>query len=96
MDRIANPHSEDLREHYQLLENQVFRKTYVAVKKEIDEWLRSQSLFKSMKKPVATTTNQAMSVSDAANNTHSLQQRVMDSEENEFITQLQRSNQSNL
>ena len=32
--------------HFQFLENQIFRKTYVSAKKEIDEWLRSYSYVK--------------------------------------------------
>jgi len=56
--------------HFVFLENQLFRKTYVTAKKEVDEWLRAPSYVK-------------------ANETRR-QQRI-DTEENEFITQLQRS-----
>ena len=33
--------------HFQFLEQQMFRKTYVAAKKEIDEWLRAYSYVRS-------------------------------------------------
>ena len=32
--------------HFQFLDNQIYRKTYVAAKKEIDEWLRAHSYVK--------------------------------------------------
>ena len=39
--------NQDEHGHFQFLENQIFRKTYVAAKKEIDEWLRAHSYVRS-------------------------------------------------
>ena len=57
------------------MENQIFRKTYVSAKKEIDEWLRSYSYVKGK----------------AQEEGPGSQKPPMDRDENDFLTQLQRS-----
>ena len=49
LEGIASELVQDDAGHFQLLENQIFRKTYVAAKKEIDEWLRAHSYTKAPK-----------------------------------------------
>ena len=64
------PESMEDPSHFVFLENQLFRKTYVTAKKEVDEWLRAPSYVKAYE---------------------TRQQQRIDTEENEFITQLQGS-----
>lgn len=49
LEGIATELAQDNESNFQFLENQIFRKTYVAAKKEIDEWLRAHSYIKASK-----------------------------------------------
>lgn len=63
--------------NFQFLESQIYRKTYVAAKKEIDEWLRAYSYQKGGK-----------AAQDESPNPQKHANKSIDKDENEFLTQL--------
>ena len=82
MQQKSELESSELREdagHFQFLENQIFRKTYVSAKKEIDEWLRSYSYVKGRAQEEGPGSHKP----------------PMDRDENDFLTQLQRGQAQN-